>query len=219
MAMLAKKIQPAKTAAIEAAKKTLGEYNDFIFTEYRGMTVEQITRLRDKLREKDSVVKVIKNNFARIAFEGMDAANVSEYLKGPTAIAMAKQDSNETAKILYDFAQEVPALKIKGALVNKEIYDAAKTEAYSKVPGKNQLIAMLMSAINGPAQKLAATLQAYVEKLEKEGGAPAPKAEAAPAAAETSATVEAPKEEAAPAADASAPAVAETPAAEAASQA
>lgn len=218
MAMLAKKIQPAKTAAIEAAKKTLGEYNDFIFTEYRGMTVEQITRLRDKLREKDSAVKVIKNNFARIAFEGMDAANVAEYLKGPTAIAMAKQDSNETAKILYDFAQEVPALKIKGALVNKEIYDAAKTEAYSKVPGKNQLIAMLMSAINGPAQKLAATLQAYVEKLEKEGGASAPKAEAAPAAAETPAPAEASKE-AAPAAEASAPAAAETPAAEAAPQA
>lgn len=217
MAMLAKKIQPAKTAAIEAAKKTLGEYNDFIFTEYRGMTVEQITRLRDKLREKDSVVKVIKNNFARIAFEGMDAANVSEYLKGPTAIAMAKQDSNETAKILYDFAQEVPALKIKGALVNKEIYDAAKTEAYSKVPGKNQLIAMLMSAINGPAQKLAATLQAYVEKLEKEGGAPAQKAEAA-APAEASKEEAAPAE-AAPATEASAPAAAEAPAAEAAPQA
>ncbi len=202
MAMLAKKIQPAKTEAIEAAKKTLGEYNDFIFTEYRGMTVEQITRLRDKLREKDSAVKVIKNNFARIAFEGMDITNVSEYLKGPTAIAMAKQDSNETAKILFDFAQEIPALKIKGALVNKEIYDAAKTEAYSKVPGKKQLIAMLMSAINGPAQKLAATLQAYVEKLEKEGGAPAPKAEAA---SNDAASAEAPKEEAAPAA-------AETPA-------
>ena len=218
MAMLAKKIQPAKTEAIEAAKKTLGEYNDFIFTEYRGMTVEQITRLRDKLREKDSAVKVIKNNFARIAFEGMDMANVSEYLKGPTAIAMAKQDSNETAKILFDFAQEVPALKIKGALVNKEIYDAAKTEAYSKVPGKKQLIAMLMSAINGPAQKLAATLQAYVEKLEKEGGAPAPKAEAA---SNEAASAEAPKEEAAPAAaETPAPATdANAPAAEAAPQA
>lgn len=207
MALIAKKAQPAKTAAIEAAKKTLGEYNDFIFTEFRGMTVEQITTLRDKLREKDSAVKVIKNNFARIAFEGMDMKDVAEYLKGPTAIAMAKQDSNETAKILYDFAKEVPALKIKGAVVNKEIYDAAKTEAYSKVPGKNQLIAMLMSAINGPAQKLAATLQAYVEKLEKEGGAPAPKAEAAPAAESPAAPAEAP----APAADA--------PAAEAAPQA
>lgn len=219
MAMLAKKIQPAKTEAIEAAKKTLGEYNDFIFTEYRGMTVEQITRLRDKLREKDSAVKVIKNNFARIAFEGMDITNVSDYLKGPTAIAMAKQDSNETAKILYDFAQEVPALKIKGALVNKEIYDAAKTEAYSKVPGKKQLIAMLMSAINGPAQKLAATLQAYVEKLEKEGpvkeAAAAPATEASAPKAETAsaeaAPVETPKEEVAAATDSSAPAAEAAP--------
>lgn len=181
MAVRSKTIQPAKTAAIEAAKKTLGEYNDFIFADYRGLTVEQITALRGKLREKNSAIKVIKNNFARIAFEGLDVKNVAEYLTGPTAIAMAKEDSNETAKILFDFAKETPALKVKGAYVNKEIYDTAKIEAYSKVPGKKQLIAMLMSAINGPAQKLAATLQAYVDKKSKEGDA-APAAAAAPAA-------------------------------------
>ncbi len=204
MAVRSKTIQPAKTAAIEAAKKTLGEYNDFIFADYRGLTVEQITALRGKLREKNSAIKVIKNNFARIAFEGMDIKDVAEYLKGPTAIAMAKEDSNETAKVLFDFAKEAPALKVKGALVNKEVYDVAKIEAYSKVPGKKQLIAMLMSAINGPAQKLAATLQAYVDKKSKEGdapaAAPAPAAEAAAPAAEAPApAAEAP---AAPAADA-----------------
>ena len=181
MAVRSKTIQPAKTAAIEAAKKTLGEYNDFIFADYRGLTVEQITALRGKLREKNSAIKVIKNNFARIAFEGLDVKNVAEYLTGPTAIAMAKEDSNETAKILFDFAKETPALKVKGAYVNKEIYDTAKIEAYSKVPGKKQLIAMLMSAINGPAQKLAATLQANIEKKSKEGDT-APAAAAAPAA-------------------------------------
>jgi len=206
MAVRSKTIQPAKTAAIEAAKKTLGEYNDFIFADYRGLTVEQITALRGKLREKNSAIKVIKNNFARIAFEGMDIKDVAEYLTGPTAIAMAKEDSNETAKILFDFAKEAPALKVKGALVNKEVYDTAKIEAYSKVPGKKQLIAMLMSAINGPAQKLAATLQAYVDKKSKEGDAPA--AAAAPAA-----------EAAAPAAEAPAAPAAEAPAAEAAPQA
>ena len=207
MAVRSKTIQPAKTAAIEAAKKTLGEYNDFIFTDYRGLTVEQITALRGKLREKNSAIKVIKNNFARIAFEGLDVKDVAEYLSGPTAIAMAKEDSNETAKILFDFAKEAPALKVKGAYVNKEIYDVAKIEAYSKVPGKKQLIAMLMSAINGPAQKLAATLQAYVDKKAKEGDA-APAAAAAPAA-----------EAAAPAAEAPAAPAAEAPAAEAAPQA
>ena len=65
--MAISKIQPAKAEAIEAAKKTLGEYNDFIFTEYRGLTVEQITTLRDKLREHNSILKVIKNNFATLS--------------------------------------------------------------------------------------------------------------------------------------------------------
>ena len=163
MAIKAKKIQPAKAEAIENAKKVLGEYNDFIFADYRGLTVQQITALRDKLREKNAVLKVVKNNFARIAFEDMKVENVADYLKGPTVVAMAKEDSNEVAKVLFDFAKDTPALNIKGASIANEIYDQAKIEAYSKVPGKNQLIAMLMSAMNGPVQKLAATLKAYAD--------------------------------------------------------
>ncbi len=180
MAIMAKKLQPAKTAAIEETKKVLSDYNDFIFAEYRGLTVEQITALRDKLREHEAPLKVVKNNFARVAFEEMKIDNVSDYLTGPTAVVMAKEDSNEAAKVLFDFAKDAPALVVKGGYIQNEIYDAAKMEAYSKVPGKKQLIAMLMSAINGPVQKLAATLQAYVDKKSQEGGAEAPAA-AAPA--------------------------------------
>lgn len=168
MAIMAKKLQPAKTAAIEETKEIFTEYNDFIFTEYRGLTVEQISALREKLREHEAPLKVVKNNFARVAFESMEIDNVSDYLKGPTAIVMAKEDSNEAAKVLFDFAKDAPALKIKGGYIGKEVYDEAKIEAYSKVPGKKQLIAMLMSAINGPVQKLAATLQAYVDKKSQE---------------------------------------------------
>ena len=163
MAVRAKKIQPAKAEAIENAKKAFADYSDFIFADYRGLTVEQITALRDKLREKNAVLKVVKNNFARIAFEDMKVENVADYLKGPTVVAMSKEDSNEVAKILFDFAKDAPALTVKGASIANENYDAAKIEAYSKVPGKNTLIAMLMSAMNGPVQKLAATLQAYVD--------------------------------------------------------
>ena len=169
MAVKAKKIQPAKAEAIENAKKTFADYNDFIFADYRGLTVEQITALRTKLREKDAILKVVKNNFARIAFEDMKVENVADYLKGPTIIAMAKEDSNEVAKILFDFKKEAPTLEVKGASIDKEIYDTAKIEAFSKVPGKKQLYAMLMSAMNGPVQKLAATLQAYADKKSAEG--------------------------------------------------
>ncbi len=169
MAIMAKKLQPAKTAAIEETKKVLSDYNDFIFTEYRGLTVEQISALRDKLREHEAPMKVVKNNFARVAFEEMKIDNVAGYLSGPTAIVMAKEDSNEAAKVLFDFAKDTPALVIKGGYIGNEIYDQAKIEAYSKVPGKKQLIAMLMSTINGPVQKIAATLQAYVDKKSAEG--------------------------------------------------
>lgn len=169
MAIRSKKIQPAKAEAIENAKKIFAEYNDFIFADYRGLTVEQITALRDKLREKDAVLKVVKNNFARIAFEDMKVENVADYLTGPTVVAMVKEDSNEVAKVLFDFAKEAPSLTVKGGSIANEIYDAAKIEAYSKVPGKKALYSMLMSAMNGPVRQLAATLKAYAEKKEQEG--------------------------------------------------
>ena len=183
MAMLTKKVQPAKTAAIEEAKKTFAGYDEFIFADYRGMTVEQISSLRKKLREKESVLKVVKNNFARIAFKERNIDSVAELLKGPTVVAMGKEDSNVIAKTLFDFAKDNPVLTVKGAYVGNELFDAAKIEAFSKVPGKKELIAMLMSAMNGPARKLAATIKAYAEKQEAEGGASPAKAEAATAEA------------------------------------
>ena len=130
---------------------------------------QQITELRGKLREKNAVLKVMKNNFARIAFEEMKVENVADYLKGPTVIAMVNEDSNEVAKVLFDFKKTAPTLEVKGGSIGKEVYDSAKIEAYSKVPGKKQLYAMLMSAMNGPAQKLAATLKAYADKKAAEG--------------------------------------------------
>ncbi len=169
MAIKAKKIQPAKVEAIAAAKAVLEASSDYIFADYRGLTVGQISELRKKLREKNCTFKVMKNTFARIAFEEMKVEGVSDYLSGPTAIALSTEDTNEVAKILYDFAKEVPVLEIKGGLIDKEVYDSAKLEAFSKLPGKKQMIAMIMSTINAPVQKLAATLQAYVDK-KSEGG-------------------------------------------------
>lgn len=169
MAIKAKKLQPVKVEGIVSTKKTLEGYSDFIFADYRGLTVEQITTLRNQLREKNCAFKVVKNNFARIAFEEMDIKNVSEYLAGPTAVALSSEDTNEVAKILYDFAKDTPVLEIKGGLIDNELYDSAKLEAFSKLPGKKQLIAMIMSTINAPIQKVAATLQAYVDKKSESG--------------------------------------------------
>ena len=165
MAIVAKKIQDKKTKAIAELKGTLESANDFIFTDYRGLTVEQISNLRKLLHAKEVHYKVVKNNFARIAFQQLSTQDVSNYLSGPTAVAISPRDANEVAKILYDFAREVPALQVKGALVGDTIYNASQTEAFSKLPGRLELISMLMSVMNGPARNLAAALNDVPARL------------------------------------------------------
>jgi large subunit ribosomal protein L10 len=165
MAIVAKKIQDSKTRAIAELKEAFGISKDFIFTDYRGLTVEQITALRKQLRAKEARYKVVKNNFARLAFEELSSPDVAAYLVGPTAVAIAPKDSNEAAKILFDFAKETPALKIKGALVGDSVYTAAQAEAFAKLPGRLELISMLMSVMNGPVRNLAAALNDIPARL------------------------------------------------------
>ena len=166
MAIVAKKIQDVKAASIAEIKGTFSSSPDFIFTDYRGLTVEQITNLRKQLRGKGAKYKVVKNHFARIAFEQLSApGGVSNYLTGPTAIAIAPKDSNEIAKILFDFSKEAPVLKVKGGLMGKDLYDAKQIEAFAKLPSKPELISMLMSVMNGPARNLAAALNDIPSRL------------------------------------------------------
>ncbi|MDI9387159.1 MAG: 50S ribosomal protein L10 [Spirochaetota bacterium] len=166
-----KKIQKHKLEAVESTKNLFETYSDYIFTNYRGLTVQQLTELRRQLAKKNAELRVVRNNLARIAFEQMGVDSLGDYFTGPTAIALGNEDANEVAKILFDYAKNAPALEVKGAFLDKEVYDAEKIEAFSKLPGKSQLIAMIMSTINAPVQKLAATLQAYVDKKQEEGEA------------------------------------------------
>ena len=166
MAIVAKKLQDAKVKSIGEMKEDFSVSQDFIFTDYRGLTVEQITNLRRQLRGKGARFKVVKNNFARLAFEQLSApGEVAAYLVGPTAIAIAPKDANEVAKVLVDFNREVPALKMKGGLMGKDVYSAQQMVAFSNLPSRLELISMLMSVMNGPARNLAAALNDIPARL------------------------------------------------------
>jgi len=169
MAIVASKIQESKTKAIGELKGVFSgtgqSVPDYIFADYRGLTVEQISALRKLLRGKEASFKVVKNNFARLAFEELKTADVSDYLIGPTAVAVAPRDANEVAKILMDFIREAPTLKVKGGLVGNTVYTDKQIEAFSKLPGRMELISMLMSVMNGPARSLAAALNDIPSRL------------------------------------------------------
>jgi large subunit ribosomal protein L10 len=199
MAMRANKIQTVKVEGLTDLKNKIGDSKDFIFTEYRGLTVEQISALRKQLRVKNAEFHVVKNNFARIVFEELGfPKDVEPVLAGPTAVAFAKADPNEIAKILVDFAKEAPNLKVKAALVDKLFMSQSEIEAFAKLPGRNTLLSMFMAGLKSPVQKLVYTLVAVQEKKEKEGAGVAPAA-ASPAGDAPAPAAEAP---AAPAAEA-----------------
>lgn len=158
------KVQPHKTEALEVLKATLSQNQEFIFTDYRGLTVEQITELRGRLRSQQADYKVVKNRYAKLAFEQLDKGAAAGVFVGPTAIALVKQDSAAAAKLLFDFARDTP-VQVKGAYVDGRFFDAAQTEALSKLPSRDQLIAQLMSTMNAPLQNLVYAMNGVTQKL------------------------------------------------------
>lgn len=158
------KLQQSKIDAVAALKTEFAEVKDFIFTDYRGLTVEQITALRDKLREHDAVYKVVKNRFAKIALADLERPNAEEYLTGPTAVAMPKGESGPVAKVLVEFAKDSP-VTIKGGILNDNLFDAEQVEAFSKLPTRDELIASLMGTMKAPVQNIVYVLNAVPTKL------------------------------------------------------
>ena len=159
------KIQPEKVEALEAIKGTFSEQKDFIFTDYRGLTVQQITELRGKLRAKEADYKVVKNRYAKIAFQQLEMpADVADLLVGPTALAMMNDDAAAIAKIIFDYAKDT-SVEVKGALVDGKVFDGKQTEALSKLPSRDQLIAQLMSTMNAPLQNLVYAMNGVTQKL------------------------------------------------------
>jgi len=159
------RVNDRKREAVGLLKDEFGDVKDFIFTDYRGLTVEQITVLRRRLREQNAEYKVIKNNYARIAFQQLQSPEeVASYLVGPTAIAMAKGESSPVVKSLIDFARE-SSVQVKGGLIAGRVYDAKQVAEYSKLPTRPELLAILMGTMNAPVQNLVYAIGGVTTKL------------------------------------------------------
>lgn len=159
-----KKIQQYKLDAVEELKVMFESAKDYIFTNYRGLSVEQITDLRRKLREQSAEYKVVKNRFAKIAFKQLERPELGDNLVGPTAIALSKEEAGPVAKTLVQFCEDAPA-EIKGGLIEGEVYDSSQVEEFSKLPTKIELLAKLLGTMQAPLQNLVYALNGIPEKL------------------------------------------------------
>lgn len=158
------KVTQSKVEAVEALKQEFSQVEDYIFTNYRGLTVEQITQLRRKLYEEDASYKVVKNRYAKIALKELEQPQVDDQLTGPTAVVLPKGDSGTIAKILVEFAKDAP-MEIKGGIVGNSVFTAKQIEEFSKLPGREDLLASLMGTMRAPVQNVVYVLNAVPTKL------------------------------------------------------
>ncbi|MCD6120533.1 MAG: 50S ribosomal protein L10 [Spirochaetales bacterium] len=159
-----KKVQQYKVEALNRTKEVLSGYNDLIFSDFRGLNVEQITELRTKLREINAYYKVIKNSYLRRAAKEMEMPDLSEVFIGPTAVALVKDDPGAAAKVLFNFTKDT-TLKIKGALVDGQVFSEADVQALSKLPSRDDLYAQLMGTINAPLTNLMYAMNGVILKF------------------------------------------------------
>ena len=197
-----------KRPIVEEISANIKDAQSVVLVDYRGLTVEQDTKLRKSLREADVTYKVYKNTMMNFAFKGTDCEALTPYLEEPSAIAISKNDATAPARILAEFAKTAKALEIKGGVVEGQAYDAAGIAQIALIPSREVLLSRLLGSMQSPVANFARVMNQLAEK----GGAgecAAPAKEEAPAAEE--APAEAPATEEAPAAE---EAPAEAPAAE-----
>ncbi|MBE5935796.1 MAG: 50S ribosomal protein L10 [Lachnospiraceae bacterium] len=153
-----------KQPIVEEIKAHIENAQSAVLVDYRGITVEQDTILRRKMREEGVVYKVYKNTMLRRAFEGTDFAQLDQHLEGTTAIAIGKEDATAPARIISEVMKDAETISFKGAVVEGTYYDAEGVKAIANIPSRDVLISKLLGSLQSPITNLARVLNQIAEK-------------------------------------------------------
>ncbi len=155
-------LRKEKDAVIAEVAQLLSDRENLFVSDYRGLTVEQLTELRGKLRESGATFKVVKNTLGGIAADRSGRENARELLTGPTAVTFCGEDLVAAAKALADFARANPQLEVRGGLLNASLIDAADVKALASLPSRDVLVAQVVGTIAAPLTGLVTVLQGTI---------------------------------------------------------
>ncbi len=156
--MASEKVLKQKEEIVKALAERMKSAKVIILTDYRGINVADVTKLRADLRNANSEYKVIKNNVVKRALEMNGENGLDELLTGPTAVLMGDEDYLEPSKILYNFTKENDFYKIKGGIIDGKVMTAEEIITLAKLPSKQELIAKLAGCLLANISKLAVAL-------------------------------------------------------------
>ena len=166
-----------KAGKVQVLNETFSKAKFAVVTDYRGLKVTELEKLRRELRNNDAFIQVAKNTLLKIAVQGTDFEELGDSFTGTTAIAFSFDEPVGTAKALSDFAKEFDALKIRSAVMDGKMLTVEDVTALAKLPTREQLLGQLcgvlmavptglVRALNGVPSNLVYALQAIKEQKE-----------------------------------------------------
>ncbi len=157
---------------LEAKKQIVSEVNDVasgalsaVVAEYRGLTVADMTRLRNKARDNGVYLRVVRNTLAKLAVEGTDFVCMQEAFTGPVICAFSKDEPGSAARLLKEFSKEYESMNVTALSIGGKLLGADQINAVASLPTHDEALAQLMSVMNGPITKLTRTLNDVPGKL------------------------------------------------------
>ncbi|KFI68289.1 50S ribosomal protein L10 [Bifidobacterium magnum] len=156
--------RPEKEAVVAQLTDEFRGADAIYLTEYRGLTVPQISDLREKLG-RDTSYTVAKNTLFRIAAKENGIEGLDEMLAGPTAVVFVKGDYIDAAKVLRDFAKENKALIVKGGFADGTVYDAEGAKQLADLKSRPEMLAEMAGALKGTMSKAARLFNALPTKM------------------------------------------------------
>jgi large subunit ribosomal protein L10 len=149
-----------KAEQIESLQQEFGRATSVVLTEFSGLSVNDDTVLRRKLRDQGVVYRVVKNTLARRALEGTSMAVVRDDFVGPIGVAFGGEDPTGPARVLVEFTRTNEKLKIKSGCVEGSRLDVDGVRRLAKLPSKAELRASLLGVLDGPARQMVGVLAA-----------------------------------------------------------
>lgn len=153
-----------KKEQIDAIKAKIQSSKALVLVEYKGINVEQDTRLRSEFRKLDVDYKVLKNRLVKIAFNELGITDFDSFLENTTAIAFANSDAMSAAKVVVDNSKDIKCLNIKCGMLDGAFINADTVKAIASIPSKEVLLAQLCGLLQSGLSGLARALSEIAKK-------------------------------------------------------
>ena len=154
-----------KQAAVDKLRTDLGEDGHLVLAEYRGLTVEEISELRHKVRAAAGTVRVMKNTLVRRAIEGTGLESLGDLLSGPNAMVFTREDPVPMVKVIAEAAKGLDSVNLKGGIVEGKTVSPEEILRIAELPSREVLLARTLGSMAAPMQGLANVCQGTIRNL------------------------------------------------------